>query len=242
MIYFIYYQNERSLMKFEKLNENKIKIFVSMKDLEDKDISFHDFMSNSIESQDLFLDILEEAEEKIGFKTSNCKIRVEAFVMTDKDFILTITKVVPDSIKKQTNCISKKKPKVRKKVNKIETSTNLIYKFNTFDDYCSYTEYLICNNLTDAWKVAKSIQLYSYNNFYFLVFRNINNNYNKLSTFYTAITEFGSYVLNPNLFLHKLTEFGTLFVKNNALNKAMKIALSSYRFESSTNERKSERQ
>ena len=65
-------------MKFEKLNENKIKIIVSMKDLEDKDISLHDFMSNSIESQELFLDLLEEAEEKVGFKTSNCKIRDES--------------------------------------------------------------------------------------------------------------------------------------------------------------------
>ena len=43
-------------MKFEKLSENKIRITLSMRDLEEKDISFHDFMSNSLESQDLFLD------------------------------------------------------------------------------------------------------------------------------------------------------------------------------------------
>ena len=36
-------------MKFEKLNENKIRITLSMHDLEEKDIDFHDFMSNSIE-------------------------------------------------------------------------------------------------------------------------------------------------------------------------------------------------
>lgn len=207
-------------MKFEKLNENKIKIIVSMKDLEDKDISLHDFMSNSIESQELFLDLLEEAEEKVGFKTSNCKIRVEAFAMTDKDFILTITKVLPDMAKKQSNPTLRKKLKVKRKVNNIESSKDLIYKFNTFDDYCNFTEYLINNNLTDASKLAKSIQLYAYNNLYYLVFHNMNNNYNKLSTFYTSITEFGSYVLHPDLFIHKLYETGTLCVKNNALKKS----------------------
>ncbi len=207
-------------MKFEKLNENKIKIIVSMKDLEDKDISLHDFMSNSIESQELFLDLLEEAEEKVGFKTSNCKIRVEAFAMTDKDFILTITKVLPDMAKKQSNPTLRKKLKVKRKINNIESSKDLIYKFNTFDDYCNFTEYLINNNLTDASKLAKSIQLYAYNNLYYLVFHNMNNNYNKLSTFYTSITEFGSYVLHPDLFIHKLYETGTLCVKNNALKKS----------------------
>ena len=208
-------------MKFEKLNENKIKIIVSMKDLEDKDISLHDFMSNSIESQELFLDLLEEAEEKVGFMTSNCKIRVEAFAMTDKDFILTITKVLPDMVKKQGSSTLRKKLKVKRKINNIETSKDTIYKFNTFDDYCNFAEFLINNNLIDASKIAKSIILYQYNNYYYLVFHNMNDNYNKLSTFYTSITEFGSYVLNPDLFIHKLYENGTLFIKNNALKKSL---------------------
>ena len=64
------------LMKFEKLNENKIRITLSIRDLEEKDIDFHDFMSNSLESQDLFLDMLEEAEEKVGFKTRDCKVKI----------------------------------------------------------------------------------------------------------------------------------------------------------------------
>lgn len=207
-------------MKFEKLNENKIKIIVSMKDLEEKDISLHDFMSNSIECQDLFLDILEEAEEKYGFKTSNCKIRVEALAMTDRDFILTITKVVPETVKMQPNQPTRKRVKARRKVNKIEASKDLIYKFNTFDDFCNFTEYLISNDLTDASKLAKTIQLYTYNNFYYLVFHNMNVNYDKLSAFYTKIIEFGSYVLNPELFVHRLYESGTLCIKNNALKKS----------------------
>ena len=65
-------------MKFEKLNENKIRIILSNQDLADKNIDFNSFMSNSAETQTLFLDMLEEAEEKVGFITRDHKIKIEA--------------------------------------------------------------------------------------------------------------------------------------------------------------------
>ena len=43
-------------MKFEKLSENKITL--TSQDLKDKNIDFHSFMSNTLEKQDLFWDIL----------------------------------------------------------------------------------------------------------------------------------------------------------------------------------------
>ncbi|MBO5004661.1 MAG: adaptor protein MecA [Clostridia bacterium] len=79
-------------MKFEKLNEDKIRITLSSKDLVEKDIDFHSFMSNSIKSQDLFLDILEEAEKKVGFVTKDYKVRIEALAMNDGNFIFTVTR------------------------------------------------------------------------------------------------------------------------------------------------------
>lgn len=46
------------IMKFEKISENKIKITLTSQDLKDKNIDFHSFMSNTLEKQDLFWDIL----------------------------------------------------------------------------------------------------------------------------------------------------------------------------------------
>lgn len=79
-------------MKFEKLNEDKIRITLSSQDLVEKDIDFHSFMSNSIKSQNLFLDILEEAEKRVGFVTKDYKVRIEALAMNDGDFIFTVTR------------------------------------------------------------------------------------------------------------------------------------------------------
>ena len=136
-------------MKFEKLNENKIRITLSIRDLEEKDIDFHDFMSNSLESQDLFLDMLEEAEEKVGFKTRDCKVKIEALAMTENDFVLTITKIVPEGNKKTLYATPKKKPKVKRKLNSVN-EVCLIYRFNSFDDYCNFIEYMTRNPLIDS--------------------------------------------------------------------------------------------
>lgn len=51
-------------MKIEKIDENKIRATFSMRDLNDKNIDLHSFMSDSSESQKLFLDLLDEAESK----------------------------------------------------------------------------------------------------------------------------------------------------------------------------------
>ena len=133
-------------MKFEKLNENKIKITLSMHDLEEKDINFHDFMSNSLETQDLFFDMLEEAEEKIGFTTRNCKVKIEALAMTESDFVLTITRILPDTAKKHFYVSPRKKVKAKRKTQNLQT-THLVYKFNSFDDYCYFIEFMLKNNL-----------------------------------------------------------------------------------------------
>lgn len=135
-------------MKFEKLSENKIKITLTSQDLKDKNIDFHSFMSNPLEKQDLFLDILEEAEEEIGFEFKDYPVRIEALAMANGEFIVTVTRVVPDS--KNLH----KKVSVKRKNTKID-SKYAIYKFASFDDYCNFVKYLKNHNLSLSYKVAK---------------------------------------------------------------------------------------
>lgn len=207
-------------MKFEKINENQMRVTLSIKDLEDNDISLHDFMSNSLETQDLFFDMLEEAEEKIGFNTRNCKVKVEALAMTENDFVLTITKIKSDITKKKNSSTNKRPKPIPKRKQPTTEATHLIYKFNTFDDYCYFIEYLVKTNFTISYKVAEKIYLYKYKEFYYLVLCDINSKFKNLTRFFTVITEYGSYVINPDIFVHKLYESGMLFIKNNAFKKS----------------------
>lgn len=73
-------------MKIEKLNENKIRIILNIDDLKENNIDFHSFMSSSLETQDLFLNVLEKAEQEIGFTTKDYKLVIEAIATSDRKF------------------------------------------------------------------------------------------------------------------------------------------------------------
>ena len=83
-------------MRFEKLSNDKIRIILDLQDLEDNDIDYQSFMSNSSDSQKLFMEILDEAEEQIGFITKDYKLMIEALATIDGDFIITVTRSLPD--------------------------------------------------------------------------------------------------------------------------------------------------
>lgn len=207
-------------MKFEKLSENKLRIILSIKDLEEKDIDFHDFMSNSLETQDLFLDMLEEAEEQVGFNTRNYRVKIEALAMTDMNFIVTVTRMVPET-EKQNSITPRKKFKVRRKESKTEAK-QMIYKFNCFDDYCNFIEYLHKNGLESSTNIAKEVSVYTYKNQYYLILNNINLEYDNTLKFCNSIIEFASFIHNTNLFISKLYECGNIVIKNNAIKNSLK--------------------
>lgn len=206
-------------MKFEKLNENKIRITLSNQDLIEKNIDFNSFMSNSAEAQDLFLDMLEEAENQVGFITKDHKIKIEALAMADGDFILTITKFGKRDEKENTILSKNKKIKAKRKLATLN-SENLVYSFNTFDDFFLFSSFV--NQIKNFNTIAKNIVLYTYNSQYYLLFSKINLEHSYIKRFYTLITEFGTYVNNSDLFSHKLYERGTIVFKHNAIKQCLK--------------------
>lgn len=206
-------------MKFEKLNENKIRITLNNQDLLDKNIDFHSFMSNSKESQNLFLDMLDEAEKKVGFVTKDYKLRIEALAMSDGNFILTITRF-GKSIDNQSKNQKNKNLKIKRK-NLDLTSKQLIYRFDSFEDFCSFSGFI--SKIDNIHSISKSVILYLYQNSYYLCISNINTEHSSIKQLYTLITEFGTYVDNSEMFARKLTECGKIVMKNNAIRTCNKF-------------------
>lgn len=204
-------------MKFEILNENKIRITLTIQDLAEKEIDFHVFMSNSAEAQDVLLDMLEQAKKETGFDPEDYNLKVEALVMADTNFIFTITKLPPEEKSK----ISKRKFTVKRK-NIVPSSTQAVYCFNSFDDFNDFLVFLSKNTLFNYKKLAKSITLYEYKEKYYLLMNNINTEFIDKIKFYTCITEFAKCVTNSKVFASKLKECGTLIMKNNALEIGFK--------------------
>ena len=201
-------------MRFEKINNDKIRITLTHEDLIKKDINIHSFMANSVESQDLFFDCLNEAKKQIGFNTENYLLRVETFAMSSGDFILTITRSLPNGYKS----ISKKKLHIK---NNYNSNNQAVYFFSSFDDYCCFVNF-INEKKYKINNIADSIWLYEYKNNYYLEFRNLNMAYNDLKIFLYSISEFGSYIKNSDIFARMLSEKANLIMKHNALKFTIK--------------------
>lgn len=203
-------------MKIEKITENKIRITLNLDDLKEKNIDFHSFMSNSIEAQDIFIDMLKEADKQIGFKTDDYKILLEALATSDGNFILNVTRIVPDS-----DNMKRKKVVVKRKPANIDKKL-AVYKFDTFDDFCNFATLLHTSNCNLIIKKVKKAILYSYRNSYYLVLNNISADLTLLKSFCSLTAEFSAYISNSDLFEKKLSEYGKVIIKNNAIETCCK--------------------
>ncbi|MBR6504323.1 MAG: adaptor protein MecA [Clostridia bacterium] len=193
-------------MKIEKLTDNKIKIILNLEDLKEKNIDFHSFMSNSIETQDLFIDILKEAEKQVGFVTNNYNIHIEAFATSDGDFIFTITRISVIEIPKRKKLIYKRK--------KFEPNRNVsIYCFHSFDDYCNFCSFLNSNSSN----YLGNSSLIQYKSKYYLILTDIKMNLVNSKQFFTYISEFANICNKSGLFTNILLEHGEKLIDENAI-------------------------
>ena len=194
-------------MKIEKLTDNKIRVIMNFKDIE---LDKHDFFENIIDSQSLFVDILEKAEKEVDFHTEGCKLLIEAFSTFEDVIVFTITKFSVNDNNLSTN--NKKKKVIVKRKTNTPLLNNAIYEFDNFDSFCDFCKSI--TNILDVHteKIAKKVLLYNYNN------KNTKRIFNTLSEF-AKIQNFS------NNFEFKLLEHGNLFVKNNAILKGIKYLI-----------------
>lgn len=186
-------------MKIEKINENKIRITFNNSYLQEKNIDIHSFMANSIESQSLFLNLLDEAEREIGFITDNYKLSIEALALINGNFIITVTRIEKENLKST-------RVQVRRKT--VQNTKKLIYKFSNFDDFCNFQNFLSISmpNVLDELSTAGT--LYKYDDYFFFVLQNLDAK--RSLSISSAISEFATAVSNSDLILNKIREYGTL--------------------------------
>lgn len=200
-------------MKIEKLNEDKIRITLNIEDLKSKNIDFHSFMSNPIENQSLFIEMLDVAEKEVGFKTENYRISIEAIAMSNGSFIFTVTRIM------EQNLQDKKQVHIKRK----ETKSNfLIYEFMEFEDFCEFCKCYDKSVIREEKELSKNNSLYMYNEKYYLVVKVLNIESKVLKIFNSMIIEFARTVQKSSLAEGKLKEYGKIIMKTNALKTALK--------------------
>lgn len=202
-------------MRIEKLSENKIRIFLNLEDLKEKNIDIQSFMSNPIESQALFLDVLALAEEKMGFVTKNYQLSIEALAMSCGDFVLTVTRKREESPKK------KKHFQIKRKSEDL-TQNSIIYAFQSFEDFIEFCIGYQNSPFLELKKYLNTACLYELNSTYYLVLSAPLVDMSVLKKFSTFMAEFAEFIYDSDLFARKLQEYGKLIIKTNPIKVTLK--------------------
>lgn len=199
-------------MKIEKINDDKIKITFDYIDLQENNIDFHSFMANSTQSQALFLKILDQAEESLGFNTDQYKLEINTLALSNGIFILIVTRLQKETKKKVIRVHTKRKSNTN-------NTTFSIYKFNSFDNFISFCQFIVKNSDVNLLKVLENNNsLFKYNSQYFFAISTTTMNIKQKEFLFSCITEFAKFVTNSKTFLAKLKEDTTCFLDKNAIN------------------------
>lgn len=199
-------------MKFEKLSEYKLRVTVSNAELlENSNGDLDNFMSNPTKARKSFLEILDKAEDEVGFHIDNSRIRIDAKSMYNGDFIFTITKLIPKG--------SKKVKPVKVPIQKDNT---LVYSFVDIEHFFNFCNFLKKQKINRLREFCKTIELYKYNGKYVLICLNINQNYRYLGMLYSGITEFGNFLTSQESVATLIKERGTLVIGHNAIYTSQK--------------------
>lgn len=201
-------------MKIEKINENMIKVTISMDDLEERNIDLNALNYNSPAAQELFWDLMEQAEEQFGFNLSDSQLIIEPIPDSNEGFIITITKVDEDgdfeSIQKYIKSKLKKSDlKIKKKGRKV-CSSIIVYSFEGIDDVC-----LLAKRLDGLY--AGDSTLYKCKETYYIVMSRNSLQLPNSKVFEVCLNEFGRKISNINFYEGYLNEYGEKIIEGNAL-------------------------
>lgn len=202
-------------MRIEKINENKIKVTISLNDLEERNIDLDSINYNSPVAQELFWDMMEQAEIQFGFSASDSQLAIEAVPDDGESFVVIITKLDEDgdfeSIQKYIkNKFKKTDLRSKKKGSKI-CSSIVIYSFDNFDDLC-----VLSNRLRNIYTGEST--LYKLKNTYFLILAKNSWSVDNLKMFESLLGEYGTMVQNTSFYEGYLDEYAVTIVECNAID------------------------
>ena len=189
-------------MKFEKLNDTKIKISVSMHDMEQNNVSIQNLFSNSEPSQKLLQNILKMAESEIDFKVNDSQLLIEATLTSDEECIFIITKL-------------------QESLSNPPKNNNFIFKFDNFDNFINLCTFL--NNFSDLnlKDFSQNFSLILYNNTYYLYNSDVENFSVLLDYMKNVFAEFGTNVSDSPSIHGILNEYGKVIFEKNAIIKCI---------------------
>ncbi len=186
------------VMRLERLTNNKIKFFLTFDDLYDRGLSKEDLGKDSLKWNQLFRDMLDEANEEFGVEFQGT-IAVEVFSLQAQGMVMIVTAEEIDEDEEYLNDIF-----IDMQV-AVEDSEEILFEFPGFEEVIQLSRRFSSMNVVGG-------SLYVMNEKYYLVFEGIElDEQNKIIS---VLAEYG----NPSLItIHRIIEYGKQIIKHNTV-------------------------
>jgi adapter protein MecA 1/2 len=201
-------------MKIERIGDNIIRVTISYNDLEDKDIDLNMFNYDNPAAQEFFWDLMEQAEEQLGFDLTDSQLIIEPVPDSDDGFVITITKIDEDgefeSIHKYIKSRMRRSDlRVKKKGRKV-CAPLFIYSFRSLNDVCA-----LAGKLEEIY--SGNSTLYKCGDTYYLALTRSGLAPSDTGMFELIMNEYGIKIAKVSFYEGYLNEYGEKVIENNAL-------------------------
>ena len=189
-------------LHLERLNYNKIKIFLTLDDLFERGLTKEDIWKDSLKWHQLFHEMIEEANEEFGFEI-NGPVAVEIFSMQAQGMVMIVTMEEEQEDILHDSFIDMQVV--------MDSSEEFIFEFAEFEDV------LLLVKRLEIMDMKKGSLFYFQNHYYYHV---INKNQKETNKLLAILAEYG----NPSMVsIHVLQEYGKEIIKDHAVETLLQF-------------------
>lgn len=222
-------------MKIERVDERTVKCFLSNEELEEYDIDYKDFLLRSEKAKEVVQEIIEQAEEQVGYKPPRFAFDLQIMMLPDQGLLLTFSEKDPDfrDGEQLIECLKEMKQilertKERMGMAAAENNREAISEQSRRQpvqrpDFAVFSFSALTNVMSYAAAIPSSLrmdsELYEMDGTYFLFLRKGYASYERFSRACVQAMEFGSLYTADEEKTMPIKEHGTCIIETKALRK-----------------------
>lgn len=193
-------------MKVEKLGDNKVRIYITYDDLNDRGIDRDEIWQNGRKVQELFWDMMEHAYAEVGFEVAG-PLAVEAFTMPTEGIVVIVTQLPSSLAGAPDQGLLDEEDDLEEGVAPAEFSEAFIFVFQDFEDVIRAAHSLRAHDGLGG-------SLYHYKNRYHLFFDEEEIGEEQYDTIWSILHEYGDLSATTKAMLD---EYGKRVMDGNAV-------------------------
>lgn len=192
-------------MRLERLNYNKLKVFLTYDDLKERGLTKEDLWTDTFKVKQLFREMIEQASQELNFEPTN-SLSVEVFSLQAQGMVVFVTKQYEEETSYGQLDEDEFEDFIEMQV-MLDESEDMFFEFDSFEDVIQLTKRM--SNFYDTDSVLYSFE----KRFYVLL------DYHMLSpaevgNMIAVLAEYG----NPSTITkHRVNEYGKMLVEKRAL-------------------------